>query len=153
MIDRGKIVQLTEEKLREDQFIVDLTVSQANQIIVLLDGENSLTIDDCIQISRHIESSLNRDEEDFELQVSSSGLGQPFKVYRQYVKNLGQEVQVVLKSGQKQEGRLKDVNESGFDLETSKNEKVEGKKKKQLVTRTCRFSFDEIKTVKNIIKF
>jgi ribosome maturation factor RimP len=153
MIDRNWIIQLTEEKLKEDQFIVEVTVSQANQISVLLDSDKGVTIDDCIQLSRHIEGNLDREAEDFELQVSSAGLGQPFKVHRQYVKNREKEVEVVLINGQKQTGILKSADESGFDLEISKSEKVEGQKKKQLVTRTLRIQFDEAKTVKNIIKF
>ncbi len=153
MIDRNWIIQLTEEKLKKDQFIVEVTVSQANQISVLLDSDKGVTIDDCIQLSRHIEGNLDREAEDFELQVSSAGLGQPFKVHRQYVKNREREVEVVLTNGQKQTGILKGADESGFDLEISKSEKVEGQKKKQLVTRTLRIQFDEAKTVKNIIKF
>lgn len=153
MIDRNLIVQLTEEKLKTDQFIIEVTVSQANQITVLLDSDSGITIDDCIHVSRFIEGHLDREKEDFELQISSAGLGQPFKVYRQYVKNLGNEIEVVLKNGQKQNGILKQVDESGFDLEVSKTEKVEGKKKKQTVTQIRRISFDDAKTVKNSIKF
>lgn len=153
MIDRNLIIQLTEERLKADQFIVDVTVGQANQISVLLDSDTGITIDDCIQVSRNIEGNLDREAEDFELQVSSAGLGKPFKVHRQYVKNMANEVEVVFKNGQKQSGILKQVDESGFDLEISKNEKVEGKKKKQIVTRVQRISFDETKTVKNSIKF
>ncbi len=153
MVEKDKIVQLTEEKLKDGQFIVDLIISQSNKITILLDSEDGLSIEDCVQISRHIESNLNRDEEDFELQVSSSGLGQPFKVYRQYLKNSGKEVEVVLTTGQKYEGVLTNVEKTGVDLEITKNEKVEGEKKKRPVTRMAHFSFDEIKSVKNIIKF
>jgi len=153
MIDKDKIIQLIEDKLEEDQFIVDVEVSPANQISVLIDSEKGITIDHCVAISRQIEGNLDREAEDFELQVSSAGLGQPFKVFRQYVKNIEREVEVVLKDGQKLEGILKSVGENGFELETSKKEKIEGKKKKELVTRTSQFSFEEVKTVKNIIKF
>ncbi|MGD9928669.1 MAG: ribosome assembly cofactor RimP [Mangrovibacterium sp.] len=153
MIDRNKIIQLIEEKLTDDQFIVEVEVSPANQISVLLDSETGITIDHCIQISRQIEHNLDREAEDFELQVSSSGLGQPFRVQRQFLKNIGQEVEVVLKNGQKLEGILKQTGEDGFELEITKAEKVEGKKKKELVTQLHRISFDEAKTVKNIIKF
>jgi ribosome maturation factor RimP len=153
MIDRNLIIQLTEEKLKKDQFIVEITVGQTNQISVLLDSDTGITIDDCIKVSRHIEGNLDRETEDFELQVSSAGLGQPFKTHRQYIKNLEREVEVIFTNGQKQTGILKNADESGFDLEVSKNEKVEGQKKKQLVTRIQRISFDETKTVKNIVKF
>ncbi|WP_430973219.1 ribosome assembly cofactor RimP [Sunxiuqinia rutila] len=153
MIDKSKITQLIEDELSEDQFIVDLEVTPSNQIKVSLDSENGITIDHCVQISRLVEGSLDREEEDFELQVASAGLGQPLKVYRQYVKNIGQEMEVVLKTGEKLSGELKSVNQDGFELETVKREKVEGHKKKQLITRLHRIAFDEAKTVKNIIKF
>ncbi|MGD9557584.1 MAG: ribosome assembly cofactor RimP [Mangrovibacterium sp.] len=153
MVDRNLIIQLTEEKLEKDQFIVEITVSQANQISILLDSDAGISIEDCVRISRHIESSLNREEEDFDLQVSSAGLGQPLKVYRQYLKNLDREMEVVLTTGEKLSGILKSAGETGFDLEITKNEKVEGQKKKQPVTHIQHISFGEAKTVKNIIKF
>ncbi|WP_423130399.1 ribosome assembly cofactor RimP [Gaoshiqia sp. Z1-71] len=153
MIDRDKIIQWIEEKLTEDQFIVDVEVSPANQITVLLDSEKGITIDHCVQVSRQIEGKLDREVEDFELQVSSAGLGQAFKVRRQFVKNIGQEVEVVLSTGQKLAGLLKLVDEAGFELETTKKQKVEGSKAKEFVTQSHHFSFDEVKTVKNIIKF
>ena len=153
MIDKQRIVQLIEEKLTDDQFIVDVEVSPANQISVQIDSETGITIDTCVAVSRQIEGNLDREVEDFELQVSSAGLGQPFKVFRQYVKNIYRDVEVVLKDGQKMEGILKSASENGFELETSQKEKIEGKKKKELVTRLHQFSFEEVKTVKNIIKF
>jgi ribosome maturation factor RimP len=153
MIDRSKITQLIEDELTEDQFIVEIDVTPSNQIQVTLDGENGITIDHCVQISRLVEGSLDREEEDFELQVSSSGLGQPLKIRRQFVKNLNQEMEVVLKTGEKLEGILKTVDQDGFELESTKRERIEGHKKKQLITRVHRIAFDEAKTVKNIIKF
>ena len=153
MIEKSRIIQLIEEKLTADQFIVDVEVSPSNQISVQIDSEIGITIDHCVAISRQIEDNLDREEEDFELQVSSAGLGQPFKVFRQYLKNLEKEVEVVLKDGKKLEGILKQASENGFVLETSKMEKPEGKKKKELVTQLHEISFDQAKTVKNIIKF
>ncbi len=153
MIDRKRIIALIEEKLTSEQFIVDVEVSGSNQISVVIDSENGISIDDCIQISRQIEGNLDREEEDFELQVASAGLGQPLKVFRQFMKNIDREMEVVLKDGQKLEGILRSASENGFELETSKKEQVEGKKKKELVTRLHSISFDQAKTVKNIIKF
>lgn len=153
MIDKNKITQLIEDELTKDQFIVELEVTPSNQIFVTLDGENGITIDHCVQISRLVEGSLDREEEDFDLQVSSAGLGQPLKVHRQFVKNCGKEMEVVLTNGEKLEGVIKSVDQDGFELETSKREKVEGHKKKQLITRVHRIAFDEAKTVKNIVKF
>ncbi|MHA7111699.1 ribosome assembly cofactor RimP [Sunxiuqinia elliptica] len=153
MIDKEKIAQLIEDELTDDQFIVDFEITPSNQIMVTLDGENGITIDHCVRISRLVEGNLDREEEDFELQVSSAGLGQPLKIHRQFVKNTGKEMEVVLSTGEKLEGILKSVDQDGFELETSKRERVEGHKKKQLITRTYRIAFDEAKTVKNIIKF
>lgn len=153
MIDKNKIVELVEEKLTGDQFIVSIDVSPSNQISVLLDSDKGITIRDCVNISRQIEGNLDREDEDFELSVSSSGLGQPFKILRQYKKNINKEIEVVLKDGRKLEGILKQVDEDGFELETSKKEKVEGKKKKELIVSLIPIKFDEAKTVKNIIKF
>ena len=153
MITPDKIILLTEAVLSGDQFIVGIEVSPANVIMVTLDSETGITIDDCIKISRHIENNLDREEEDFELQVSSSGLGQPLKVFRQYLKNIGKEVEVVNKNGEKRKGILKSVFDGGFELEYEVKEKVDGQKRKQIVTYSHKFTFDEIKAVKNIIKF
>lgn len=153
MIDKNKITQLIEDNLASDQFVVSLEISASQQIMLTLDGDNGITIDHCVQISRIIEASIDREEEDFELQVSSSGLGQAFKVKRQFVKNIGQEVEVVKTDGEKLLGILKSVDDGGFELETSQKEKVDGHKKKQLIIRNHRIAFDEVKTVKNIIKF
>lgn len=146
-------MQLVEDKLTKGQFVIDVEVSPSNQIQVTLDSESGITIDHCVQISRAVEENLDREEEDFELQVSSAGLGQPFKVHRQFTKNIDEEVEVVLKNGEKLEGILKSVGDDEFELETAKREKVEGHKKKQLITRVHRIAFDDAKTVKNIIKF
>ena len=152
MIVPEKIISLTQEIITDDQFIVSVEVSPSNVIVVTVDSENGISIDDCINISRHIEKNLDREEEDFELQVSSAGVGQPLKVLRQYVKNTGKEVEVVNKSGEKKKGVLKSVDENGFELEFEVKEKVEGQKKKQTVTHSQKFTFDEVKTVRNIIK-
>jgi ribosome maturation factor RimP len=153
MIDKDKITQLIEDKLTDDQFIVEIEVTPTSQILVTLDGEKGITIDHCVQISRLVEGSLDREQDDFELQVSSAGLGQPFKVQRQFVKNTGSEVEVVLTDGEKLKGILITTDDNGFELEQTKSEKVEGHKKKQQVTSTRHIAFDEAKTVKNIIKF
>ena len=152
MISKEKIQELVNAIRTDEQFIVEITVSVANQITVLLDSDKGITIDDCITVSRYLEDHLDREQEDFEIQVSSAGLGQPFKVLRQYKKNTGKEVEVVLSNGQRLTGRMENVSEDGFELETSTHEKVEGHKKKQLVTKTHQLSFNEIKTVKTIIK-
>ncbi|MDX9880870.1 MAG: ribosome assembly cofactor RimP [Prolixibacteraceae bacterium] len=153
MIEKGKIIQLAEEKLDEGQFLVEVSISASNVIQVVIDGMNGVTINKCVEVSRNIEHNLDRETEDFELQVMSAGLGQPFKVYLQYVKNENREVEVATSEGVRHSGIMMNVNDLGFDLQVTKKEKGKEEKHKQLVTRILHFNFEEIKEAKNIIKF
>jgi len=151
MIAKEKIQNLVEEVLSDDQFIVDITVGAANQISVSVDSDDGISIGECVQISRHIENSLDRETEDFSLEVSSPGLSLPFKVVRQYLKNVGREVEVVTKDGEKQKGILISAQPAGFEIEIVAKEKVDGAKVE--VTKTLAYDFDQIKTVKIVISF
>ncbi|MCX6239809.1 MAG: ribosome assembly cofactor RimP [Bacteroidia bacterium] len=151
MITKEKVQFLLEEVLSDDMFIVDITVGTANQILVSVDSYAGISVGECVQISRHIENSLDREIEDFSLEVSSPGLSAPFKVLRQYLKNIGGEVEVVTLSGEKKKGTLKSADSAGFELEIVSKEKVDGKKVE--VTKSLTYSFDQIKTVKIIISF
>ncbi len=153
MINKELIQSLIEEKLTDDIFIVDIQVSPGNAISVLLDSDNGLSIDQCIAFSRQVEHNLDRDAEDFELEVSSPGLTHPFKVLRQYQKNIGREIEIATNDGDKHTGILKEAGENGIILEESRRERVEGKKKKVTVTETLQFSFDKIRTAKSVISF
>lgn len=153
MIDKEKVIRLAEEKLEEGQFLVEVSVSATNVIHVVIDGMHGVNIAKCVEVSRNVEHNLDRETEDFELEVASAGLGQPFKVHRQYEKNLGREIEVLGIDGLKTSGKLVQVTDQNIELEVSKKEKVEGKKTKQLVISTVSFSFEEIKEAKNIIKF
>ncbi len=154
MITKEQIYNIIAEKIEEDNcFLVDLKVSTGNKIIVQIDNIEGITIDYCIQISRLIEGSLDREEEDFELEVSTPGLGQPLKVYQQYVKNIDREVEVIPLNTAPLKGKLTEVSESGFTIEEEKKVKVEGKKKKELKTFSHNYKFDEVKSVKIIISF
>jgi ribosome maturation factor RimP len=151
MITKEKVQFLVEEVLSNDMFIVDITVGIANQILVSVDSDAGISIGECVQISRHVESSLDREVEDFSLEVSSPGLSMPLKVTRQYLKNIGREVEVVTKSGEKQKGILKSADSEGFVLEFVVKGKVNGIKVEELKSLT--YNFDQIKTVKIIISF
>ena len=154
MITEQAILTLVNEKLSEsDSYLVDLTVSSSNQIRVEIDHLNGLGIDECVAMSRHIESSYDRETEDFELQVSSPGLDQPFKVIQQYHKNVDREVSVMKTSGEKLKGLLTSVTDDSITLEFSTKEKVEGKKKKELVTHQVLIPISEIKETRIIISF
>lgn len=153
MIEKSKIKQLVEEKLDENMFIVDVSVNERNIIQILVDSFDGLKIDQCVAISRHVEHSLDRDEEDFELQVSSPGLTESFKVIEQYKKNQGRKIEVITKEGLKLEGVLLENTNEGFILETSGKEKPEGHKKKQLVIRKHQLNYNEIESAKAVISF
>ena len=151
MITKEKIQILVEEVLSDELFIVDITVGDGNFISVSVDSNTGISVGECVQISRHIESSLDREVEDFSLEVTSPGLSLPFKVLRQYLKNIGREVEVVTTTGEKQKGILKSANSEGFELEISAKEKVDGAK--VAVTKVLVYTFDQIKTVKIVISF
>jgi len=151
MITKEKIQILVDEVMSDDMFIVDITVGTGNSISVLVDSDAGISVGECVQISRHIEGSLDREVEDFSLEVSSPGLSLPLKVLRQYLKNIGREVEVVTKSGEKQKGVLKSANIDGFELEFLAKGRVDGKKVEE--TKSLTYSFDQMKTVKIVISF
>ncbi len=154
MINKSEIEQIVIAQLDEaTQFLVDITVSTSNKINVYIDGFEGVSIDDCIRVSRAIEGNYDRDVEDFELEVSTAGLDLPFKVIQQYEKNLENDVKVTDLTGNVFKGKLIDVSEEGFKIEFQKKIKLEGKKKKQLVTEQLSFRFDEIKSTKVEISF
>lgn len=153
MIAKANIEKLVKEKLDDEMFIVDISVSTNNVIHVYVDGFEGMPIEKCIEISRHVEHSLDREEEDFALEVSSPGLSEGFKVREQFIKYTGRPVEVVSEEGEKLEGTLKVADDEGIVLETSKREKVEGHKKKQLIVRDHKFKYNEIKSAKAVISF
>jgi len=153
MINKEIVIKLVEEKLDEKMFLVEVTVSKSNVINVFIDGFDGMTIEKCIEISRHIEHNLDREIEDFELQVSSPGLTENFKVKQQYFKYRDREIELVTNEDQKLKGLLKNVSEEGIVLETTSKEKIEGQNKKQIVTREHEFKYDNIKNAKAVITF
>jgi ribosome maturation factor RimP len=151
MISKEVVKRMAEEKLSDTMFIVDVTVAPGNAISVIIDSDQGLSIDKCIEMSRHIEHQFDREVEDFSLEVSSPGLTQPFKVLRQYLKNLEKEVEIVTNSGDKVTGVLKSADENGFFAEIKKTLKIDGKKTVEL--QTVEFLQRDIKTVKPVITF
>jgi ribosome maturation factor RimP len=154
MIDRNKIWQLVSDRLSGTAiYPVDITVSDANLIVVEVDSDDPVGVDDCAALSRHIEANLDRDVEDYELEVGSCGLTAPFKVLRQYVKNMGNEVELVLKNGARLAGVLTSATVSGVTISVAKQVKPEGAKRKITVEEEHSFAFDDIKQAKYILKF
>ncbi|MCU4174578.1 ribosome assembly cofactor RimP [Carboxylicivirga sp. N1Y90] len=154
MITDTLIEGFISEKLQQDEmFVVEIVVRPGNKIAVVVDNDNGVPISYCIELSKLIESNLDREVEDFELEVSSAGIGQPFKVLRQYKKNIGREVEMLTTAGKKLSGKLLSTDDTGFEVEIGEMIKLEGKKRKELQLKTVRYSFDEVKQVKDIISF
>ncbi len=156
MIDVKKIRALVDEWLAtKDYFFVDATVTDDGRIAVEIDHKDGVWIDDCCDLSRFIESHLDREEEDFELEVGSAGIGQPFKVLQQYVNAVGKNVETMPagNAGKKLAGVLADADESGFTIRYKEKQKVEGKKRPIQVEVEKKFGYDEVKWTKAVIDF
>ena len=154
MIDKELIVKLVEEKLASSSnYLVDVAVQPGNIIVVEIDNDKSVCIDDCVELSRYLEDHLDRDVEDFELEVGSAGITSPFKVLRQYQKNIGNEVEVLLTAGVKLTGVLKSADENGIVLTVEKQIKPEGAKRKVTVEEDQPYTYSEIKYPKYLIRF
>jgi ribosome maturation factor RimP len=149
MIDKVKIENLVKEFIGgTGLFLVAVKVSSAGKITILADTMKGITIDECVSISRLIEKSFNREEEDYELQVSSPGLEMPFMVKEQYYKNEGKKVEIIDNEGMKFSGLLKNVTDGGFEIETEV--KVKGKTKE---IKDISFNYDQVKSTREVVSF
>jgi ribosome maturation factor RimP len=147
MIEKNHIEKLVNEFINGTGiFLVAVKVSSSNRITVLADTVKDITIDECAAIHRYLEKNLDRNVEDYELQVSSPGLDMPFGVMEQYFKNVGKKVEVTDNGGEKFSGILKNVNSGGFELETEV--KVKGSTKE---IKEISFNFDEVKATKTVL--
>ncbi len=154
MIDKSIVNQIVEEKLQgTEYFLVDVKVSADNTIVVEIDNTVGVDIDFCAELTRFIESRLDRDVEDYALEVGSAGLTQPFKVLKQYLKNIGNEVEVLTQTGKKMEGTLVSADENQFTIEVEKQIKPEGAKRKITVKEPVSHTYEEIKYTKYLIQF
>ena len=152
MIDKNIVKSLVEEWLADkDYFLVDIQISADDRIVVEIDHADGVWIEDCVELSKFIEDRLSRDEEDYELEVGSAGLGQPFKVEQQYLNFIGKEVEVLDAAGKKVKGILKAV--EGRQFTVSVEEKVKGKKRPQLQEVDHEYNMDEVKYCKYLISF
>lgn len=152
---RAKVENLVEEflQIREDLYLVDLKVSAGNDVVVILDGDVSLSLQDCLDASRAIEFKLDREEEDFSLQVMSAGLSEPLKLPRQYKKNLGRDLEITLNDEEKITGELVEVDEEKIALMLRyRRPKLVGKGKED-VEEKREIAFSEIKKALVVIKF
>lgn len=154
MIDKNVVKQLVEEKLASsDTYLVAVDVQPDNLITVEIDNDEGVDIDTCVELSRYLEAHLDRDTEDYELEVGSAGITSPFKVLRQYLKNKGNEVEMLLKSGIKLTGILDDADEKGAVIVLEKQVKAEGSKRKTTVQEKVFYPYEEIKYTKYLLRF
>jgi ribosome maturation factor RimP len=154
MIDKNIVKGLVEEWLEgKEYFLVDVEISNDNKIVVEIDHADGVWIEDCVELSRYIEERLSRDDEDYELEVGSAGLGQPFKVPQQYVNFVGKEVEVLDGDGKKVKGVLKSVDGNDFVVTVREKVKEEGKKRPVLIDVDKSFQMDQVKYTKYLISF
>lgn len=154
MITQQRIEELIGEKLAGTPiFAVSVAVHPGNNIQVLIDGDEGVSISDCVDVSRHIEGSLDREIEDFELKVSSAGADQPLQVRRQYNKHVGRELRVKMNQGETVQGKLTSNDEETIVLEWRTKERIEGRKAKHWVDHKKQISLDEVEEAKVILSF
>lgn len=153
MIAVEKIQELVNEFVEEGFFLVELKVSSTNKIIILIDSMDGAHIADCISLSRNIENSLDREEEDFELEVSTPGLGQSFKVPQQYLKNIGRNVEVDLLDNTKIVGLLNGFEDNTIEVIEEKMVKPEGKKRKEKLEVKHSINLNDLRATKIVISF
>lgn len=154
MIDKNLVESLVNEWLEgKEYFLTDLTVSVDDRIVVEIDHRDGVWIEDCVELSRHIESHLDREEEDFELEVGSAGIGQPFKVKRQYEIHEGDCVEVLTAEGRKLRGVLGNVGADSFTVTIEEKVREEGAKRPRLVSRDVPLTYDGVKWTKCMIDF
>ncbi len=154
MIDKNVVENIVSEWLNgKDYFLTDLIITPDNRIVVEIDHKDGVWIDDCVELSRFIEDHLDRDEQDFELEVGSAGIGQPFKVLRQYENHIGDTVEVAPKSGRKYVGTLTEANAEGFTVEVEQKVKHEGEKRPRTEIVSMTFRYDDVRSVKYVIQF
>ena len=154
MIDKQALSEVISANLGDDLFLIDVTVSRDNAIVVEIDAyERSVTIDDCVALTRAVEAQFDRDVEDYELEVGSAGLTAPFKVKAQYDKNIGNPVEVLTADGRKLKGDLVAATDDDFTVAIEKMVKPEGAKRKVRVVENETLKYNEIKYTKYLIQF
>lgn len=153
MISKNAVQEVVNEWLAgKEYFLVDLSVEADGRVVVVIDHAEGVWIEDCADLSRLIESRLDRDDEDYELEVGSAGLGQPFRVHRQYEIHVGKSVETQTISGEKYRGTLLSVDAEGFEIGVMQKVKEEGKKRPVQKEVSMCFKFNEVVYTKYLIK-
>ena len=154
MIERNTVKTVVEEWLSgNDYFLVDVTFTPDDRIVVEIDHADGVWIEDCAELSRFMQERLGEELGDYELEVGSAGIGQPFKVEQQYVNHIGKDVEVLDSEGKKVQGVLKQVEGRNFVVTVKEKQKLEGKKRPQLVEVDKTYNMDNIKYTKYLLSF
>jgi ribosome maturation factor RimP len=153
-MQKDALIQVIGEWMSESPFfLVDVQISTDNEIVVEFESESGMvTIDNCVELTEFIESKFDRDVEDYALEVGSAGLGQPFKVLKQYEINIDNEVEVLDKSGKKIKGILKSADKDQFVVGVTRKIKIETSKKPVYTVEDLSFSYDDVKSVRYILQ-
>ena len=154
MINKETIQTLTEEWLQgNDYFLVDISFAADDRIVIEIDHADGVWIEDCAELSRFLQERLGDELGEYELEVGSAGLGQPFKVAQQYVNHIGDTIEVLDLEGKKLQGTLKAVEGNSFTLTVQEKQKQEGKKRPVLVEVDKTFQMDGVKYAKYLLAF
>ena len=154
MIERNAVKTVVEEWLSgNDYFLVDVTFTPDDRIVVEIDHADGVWIEDCAELSRFMQERLGDELGDYELEVGSAGIGQPFKVEQQYLNHIGKDVEVLEAEGKKVQGVLKQVDGRNFVVSVKEKQKLEGKKRTQLVEVDKTYNMDNIKYTKYLLSF
>ena len=155
MITRERLQTLVEEWLHEgDYFLVDIQMDGGDdRIVIEIDHADGVWIEDCASLSRFLQEQIGDELGDYELEVGSAGLGQPFKVEQQYVNHVGDQVEVIDSENKKTVGTLKEVEGRRFVVSTQEKQVPEGKKRPVKVDVDKTFSMDEVQSTKYLLNF
>lgn len=154
MIDKNEVRRLVDEAIAgTDAFVVDISVSAANDVVVELDSPTGVDLDFCAELNRKLNDAFDREDEDYSLEVGSASLTAPFKVKGQYEKNLGNEVEVLTRDGKKLKGVLIAVTDDDFTIEVSRKVKEPGAKRPVIVAEPMVIPMTQAKQVCYVIDF
>ena len=154
MINKEVVKTLVDEWLHQgDYFLVDIIFGADDRIVIEIDHADGVWIEDCAELSRYLQEKLGEELGDYELEVGSAGLGQPFKVEQQYKNHIGDEVEVLQADGVKLKGVMKEVDGRTFVVTVKEKQVVEGKKRPVMADVDKTFSMDEVKSVKYLLAF
>ena len=154
MINKEIVKTLTEEWLQGNEyFLVDVNFAADDRIVIEIDHADGVWIEDCAELSRFLQERLGEELGEYELEVGSAGLGQPFKVAQQYINHIGDTLEVLQADGKKVQGVLKAVDAPSFTITVQEKQKIEGKKRPVLVDVDKTYQMDEVKYAKYLLAF